>query len=119
MSSGTDLKNNLSAHGCVAKRFKMLTYYVYAPLFHRSAPPILGISQSSTCFLLNPDLIFEIGSNLNMTGNMILSKSRVVNRVNLIQTLNKESNVVQRLPVDLKALVFVFKHLFIDKTTTR
>ncbi len=34
----TYLKNNLSAHGSVAKRFKMLTYYVYAPLFHRFAP---------------------------------------------------------------------------------
>jgi hypothetical protein len=46
----TYLKNNLSAHGGVAKRFKMLTYYVYAPLFHRFAP----------C----PEhyLIFEIGS---------------------------------------------------------
>jgi len=33
-----DLKNNLSAHGGVVKRFKMLTYYVYAPLFHRSTP---------------------------------------------------------------------------------
>ena len=33
----TYLKNNLSAHGGVAKRFKMLTYYVYAPLFHRFA----------------------------------------------------------------------------------
>jgi hypothetical protein len=32
------------------------------PLFHHFAPPILGISQSSTCFLLNPNLIFEIGS---------------------------------------------------------
>lgn len=26
----TYLKNNLSTHGNVAKRFKMLTYYVYA-----------------------------------------------------------------------------------------
>jgi O-glycosyl hydrolase len=34
----TYLKNNLSAHGGVAKRFKMLTYYVYATLFHRFAP---------------------------------------------------------------------------------
>ncbi|MDH4204527.1 MAG: hypothetical protein OEV45_03270 [Desulfobacteraceae bacterium] len=34
----TYLKNNLSAHGSVAKRFKMLTYYVYAPLFLRFAP---------------------------------------------------------------------------------
>ncbi len=34
----TYLKNNLSAHSGVAKRFKMLTYYVYAPLFHRFAP---------------------------------------------------------------------------------
>jgi hypothetical protein len=34
----TFFKNNLSAHGCVAKRFKMLTYYVYAPLFHRFTP---------------------------------------------------------------------------------
>jgi hypothetical protein len=34
----TYLKNNLSTHGSVAKHFKMLTYYVYAPLFHRFAP---------------------------------------------------------------------------------
>jgi len=34
----TYLKNNLSVHGSVAKRFEMLTYYVYAPLFHRFAP---------------------------------------------------------------------------------
>jgi len=34
----TYLKNNLSAHGGVPKRFIMLTYYVYAPLFHRFAP---------------------------------------------------------------------------------
>jgi hypothetical protein len=34
----TYLKNNLSAHGGVAKWFKMLTYYVYALLFHRFAP---------------------------------------------------------------------------------
>jgi hypothetical protein len=60
----TYLKNNLSAHSYVAKRFKMLTHFVYAPLFHRFAPPILGISQSSTCFLLNPNLIFEIGSSI-------------------------------------------------------
>jgi len=38
MDTITYLKNNLSVHGCVAKRFKMLTYYVYAPLFHRFAP---------------------------------------------------------------------------------
>jgi hypothetical protein len=31
-------------------------------LFHRFTLPILGISQSSTCFWLNPYLIFEIGS---------------------------------------------------------
>ena len=34
----TYLKNNLSPHGGVAKWFKMLTYHVYAPLFHRFAP---------------------------------------------------------------------------------
>ncbi len=34
----TYLKNNLSAHGGVAKWFRMLTYYVYAPLFHPFAP---------------------------------------------------------------------------------
>jgi len=34
----TYLKNNLSAHGSVVKRFKMLTYYVYPPLSHRSTP---------------------------------------------------------------------------------
>jgi hypothetical protein len=34
----TYLKNNLSAHGCVVNRFKMLTYYVYAPLFNRLTP---------------------------------------------------------------------------------
>ena len=40
MAIRTQLKNNPSAnaHGGVAKRFKMLTYYVYAPLFHRCAP---------------------------------------------------------------------------------
>jgi len=38
MDTRTYLKNNLSAHGSVAKRLKMLTYYVYAPLFHRFAP---------------------------------------------------------------------------------
>jgi hypothetical protein len=37
-ASITYLKNNLSAHGGVVKRFKMLTYYVYAPLFHHFAP---------------------------------------------------------------------------------
>ena len=36
-SMRTYLKNNLSAHGGVAKLFKMLTYCVYAPLFHRFA----------------------------------------------------------------------------------
>ena len=35
-----------------------------------------------------------------------------------IQTVHKESNFGQRLPVDLKVLTFIFKHLFIDKTTT-
>jgi hypothetical protein len=34
----TYLNNNLSAHSSVAKQFKILTYYVYAPLFHRFAP---------------------------------------------------------------------------------
>ena len=34
------------------------------PVFHRFGPPILGISQSSTCFLLNPNIIFEIGSKI-------------------------------------------------------
>jgi hypothetical protein len=53
-----------------------------------------------------------------MTGDMILSKSRVVNRDYLIQTLHNVSNIVQKLPVDINALAFVFKHLFIDKTTT-
>ena len=31
-------ENNLSAHSSVAKQFKILTYYVYAPLFHCFAP---------------------------------------------------------------------------------
>ncbi len=31
----TYLKNNLSASGGVVSRLKMLTYYVYAPLFRR------------------------------------------------------------------------------------
>ena len=48
----TYLKNNLSAHGGVAKRFKMLTYYVYAPFFTVSR------------LALNTNLIFEIGSNI-------------------------------------------------------
>ena len=42
----TYLKNNLSAHGGVAKRFKMLTYYVYAPLFHRFALPAAGFRKA-------------------------------------------------------------------------
>ena len=42
----TYLKNNLSAHGSVAKRFKMLTYYVYAPLSHRFAPPAAGFRKA-------------------------------------------------------------------------
>ena len=33
----TYLKKNLRTHGGVAKRFKMLTYYVYVLLFHRFA----------------------------------------------------------------------------------
>ena len=32
------------------------------PLFNHFTLPILGISQSSTFFSLNPNLIFEIGS---------------------------------------------------------
>jgi hypothetical protein len=42
----TYLKNNLSAHGGVAKRFKMLTYYVYAPLFHHFALPAAGFRKA-------------------------------------------------------------------------
>jgi len=42
----TYLKNNLSAHGGVEKRFKMLTYYVYAPLFHRFALPAAGFRKA-------------------------------------------------------------------------
>jgi len=57
-------------------------------------------------------------TNLHKAGDMILTKSQVVNRDYLIQTLHNESNFGQRLPVDLKALAFIFKHLFIDKTTT-
>jgi hypothetical protein len=57
-------------------------------------------------------------ANLHKAGDMILTKSRVVNRDYLIQTLHNESNFGRRLPVDLKALAFIFKHLFIDKTTT-
>jgi len=57
-------------------------------------------------------------TNLNKAGDMILTKSRVVNRDYLIQTLHKESNFGQRLLFDLKALAFNFNHLFIDKTTT-
>ena len=34
----TYLENNLSAHSSVAKQFEILTYYVYAPLFHCFAP---------------------------------------------------------------------------------
>ena len=49
--SRTYLKNNLSAHVCVVKRLKMLTYYVYAPLLNRLTP------------CLDSNLIFEIGSN--------------------------------------------------------
>ena len=56
--------------------------------------------------------------DLHMAGDEILTESRVVNRDCLIQTLHKGSNFGQRLPVDLKALAFIFKHLFIDKTTT-
>jgi hypothetical protein len=53
-----------------------------------------------------------------MAGDEILTESRVVNRDYLIQTLHKGSNFGQRLPVDLKAFAFIFKHLFIDRTTT-
>jgi len=42
----TYLKNNLSAHGGVAKRFKILTCYVYAPLFHRFALPAAGFRKA-------------------------------------------------------------------------
>jgi hypothetical protein len=34
----TYLKNNLSTPDGVMSRFKMLTYYMYAPLFHRLTP---------------------------------------------------------------------------------
>ena len=44
--SWTYLKNNLSPHGGVAKRFKMLTYYVCAPLFHRFALPAAGFRKA-------------------------------------------------------------------------
>jgi hypothetical protein len=54
----------------------------------------------------------------HMPSNTILFKSRVVNRDYLIQTLHNESNFGQRLPIYLKALEFIFKHLFIDKNTT-
>jgi len=57
-------------------------------------------------------------ANLHKAAAMILTKSRVVNRDYLIQTLHNESNFGHRLPVDLKALAFIFKHLFVDKTTT-
>jgi hypothetical protein len=42
----TYLKNNLSAHGGVVERLKMLTYCVYAPLFHRSTPPKAGFRRA-------------------------------------------------------------------------
>jgi len=34
----TYIKSNLSAHSCVVNRLKMLTYFVYAPLFNRLTP---------------------------------------------------------------------------------
>jgi len=37
-------------------------------------------------------IFFEIGSNLFMTGNMILTKNRAVNRDYLFQTMYKKSN---------------------------
>jgi hypothetical protein len=46
INTRTYLKNNLSPHGGVAKRFKMLTYYVYAPLFHRFALPAAGFHKT-------------------------------------------------------------------------
>ena len=61
-ASITYLKNNLSSHGGVAKRFKM---YCSSRLSWRDSAfspfhaPGGGISQSSTC-ALNPNLIFEI-----------------------------------------------------------
>jgi hypothetical protein len=57
-------------------------------------------------------------TGLHMAGNTILTKCWGVNRDYLIQNLHKKSNLGQRLPMDLKALAFIFKHLFIDKTTT-
>jgi hypothetical protein len=50
----TYLKKNLSAHGCVAKRFKLLI-----PL--SAGLRFLTVSRLA----LNPNLIFEIGSNYN------------------------------------------------------
>jgi hypothetical protein len=51
----TYLKNNLSAHGSVTKRFKMLTYYVYAPSLFR-APDSRDFAKLNLRFL-NPNLI--------------------------------------------------------------
>jgi hypothetical protein len=55
------LKNNLSAHGSVAKRFKILTYDVYDPLFHRFAPwpePILFLRK--VLFTLKSNVLKQI-----------------------------------------------------------
>jgi hypothetical protein len=57
-------------------------------------------------------------TDLHMISYTILIKSRGVNHDYLIQTLHNESNFGQRLTVNLKALAFIVKHLFIDKTTT-
>jgi len=61
----TYFKNNLNAHGSVAKRFKM---YCSSRFYRDSAflpfrAPDGGISQSSTCSL-NPNLTFEMGSTI-------------------------------------------------------
>jgi hypothetical protein len=62
MQTITYLKNNLSVHGCVAKRLKMLTYSVYAPFSPFRAPDSRDFAKLNLLFL-NPHLIFEIGPN--------------------------------------------------------
>jgi putative phosphoribosyl transferase len=52
----TYLKNNPRAHGSVAKRLKMPTYYVYASLFRRFAPrpePFIFEIDSIYCMKMN------------------------------------------------------------------
>ncbi|HSQ85540.1 MAG TPA: hypothetical protein VLM43_12545, partial [Desulfobacterales bacterium] len=64
----TYLKSGLSPHGSVTKQFKMLTYYVYVPLFELDSIKIIFPAVYMTINVI----LKKYSSQLRLSGNIRL-----------------------------------------------